>query len=73
MDHTNIASKSQGNIHIQSKIDDFFDRFRLGTLLHRYGVRKRHGHSVRSLTQAIFTLPFVGQNFFRGVMIESCV
>ena len=71
MDHTNIASKSQGNIHVQSKIDDFFDRFRLGTLLHRCGVRKRHGHSVRSLTQAIFTLPFVGQNFFRGIVINQ--
>ena len=57
MDHINIASESQGNIHVHSKIDDFFDRFRLGTLLHRCGVRKRHGHSVRSLTQAIFTLP----------------
>ena len=32
MDHTNIASKSQGNIHVQSKIDDFFDRFSIGTL-----------------------------------------
>ena len=71
MDHINIASESQGNIHVQSKIDDFFDRFRLGTLLHRCGVRKRHGHSVRSLTQAIFTLPFVGQNFFRGIVINQ--
>jgi hypothetical protein len=71
MDHINIASESQGNIHVQSKIDDLFDRFRLGTLLHRCGVRKRHGHSVRSLTQAIFTLPFVGQNFFRGIVINQ--
>ena len=71
MDHTNIASESQGNIHVQSKIDDFFDYFRLGTLLHRCGVRKRHGHGIRSLTQAIFTLPFVGQNFFRGIVINQ--
>ena len=71
MDHINIASKSQENIHIQSKIDDFFDRFRVGTLLHRCGVRKRHGHSVRSLTQAVFTLPFVGKNFFRGIVINQ--
>ena len=57
--------------HVQSKIDDFFDRFRIGTLLHRGGVRKRHGHGVRSLTQAIFTLPFVGKNFFRGIVINE--
>ena len=68
MDHISIASESQENIHVQSKIDDFFDRFQIGTLLHRCGVRKRHGHGVRSLTQAIFTLPFVGKNFFRGIV-----
>ena len=56
MDHINIASVSQEHLHVQSKIDDFFDRFRIGTLLHRCGFRKRHGHSVRSLTQAIFIL-----------------
>ena len=70
MDHINIASKSQQNIHVHSKIDDFFDRFRIGSLLHRCGVRKRHGHGVRSLTQAIFTLPFIGKNFFRGIVIN---
>ena len=71
MDHIYIASESQGNIHVQSKIDDFFDRFRLGTLLYRCEVRKRHGYSVRSLTQAIFTLPFVGQNFVRSIVINQ--
>jgi hypothetical protein len=70
MDHISITSESQANIHVQSKIDNFFDRFRVGTLLHRCGVRKRHGHGVRSLTQAIFTLPFVGKNFFRGIVIN---
>jgi hypothetical protein len=71
MNHTRITSNSQDNIHVQSKIDDFFDRFRIGTLLHRCGVHKRHGHGVRSLTQAIFTLPFVGKNFFRGIVINK--
>jgi len=73
MDHTSITSDSQDNIHVQSKIDDFFDRFKIGTLLHRCGVHKRHGHGVRSLTQAIFTLPFVGKNFFRGIVINKDV
>lgn len=73
MDHTSITSESQDNIHVQSKIDDFFDRFKIGTLLHRCGVHKRHGHGVRSLTQAIFTLPFVGKNFFRGIVINKDV
>ena len=71
MDHISIASKSQENIHVQSKIDDFFNRFQIGTILHRCGIRKRHGHGVRSLTQAIFTLAFVGKNFFRGIVINK--
>jgi hypothetical protein len=71
MDHIRIASKPQENIHVQSKIDDFFNRFQIGTLLHRCGVRKRHGHGVRSLTQAIVTLAFVGKNFFRGIVINK--
>ena len=71
MDHTSIASQSQAHIHVQSKIDDFFGRFQIATLMHRCGVRKHHGHSVRSLTEAIFTLPFVGKNFFRGIVLNS--
>ena len=60
MDHTINASKSLSQIDVQSKIDDFFRRFKIATLMHQCGVRKHHGHSVRSLTKAIFTLPFVG-------------
>jgi len=71
MDHISIAFKSQENIYVKSKIDDSFDRFRVGTLLRRCGARKRHGHGVRSLTQAIFTLPFVGKNFFCGIVINQ--
>ncbi len=68
MDQIKNASKYRADIHVQSKIDDFFDRFLVGTLLLRCGVRKRHGHDVRSLIQAIFTLPFVGKNFFRSAV-----
>lgn len=71
MNHNNKALQSQANIDVQGKIDDFFDRFKIATLLHRCGVRKHHGHSVRSLTKAIFTLPFVGKNFFRGIVLNS--
>jgi len=41
--------------------------------MHRCGVRKRHGHSVRSLIQSIFALPFTGKNFFRGIVINDQV
>jgi hypothetical protein len=71
MDHTSIVSQSQDPVHLQSKIDDFFGRFKIATLMHRCGVRKHHGHSVRSLTKAIFTLPFVGKNFYRGIVLNN--
>lgn len=70
MGHIRIASISQDSIHVQSQIDDFFDRFRVGTILNRCGIKKRHGHNIRSLTQAIYTLPFIGKNFFRGLVIN---
>ncbi len=70
MDHTSIVSQSQDPVHVQGKIDDFFGRFKIATLMHRCGVRKHHGHSVRSLTKAKFTLPFVGKNFFRGIVLN---
>lgn len=71
MDHNSIASQSQAHIDVESKIDDFFGRFKIATLMHRCGVRKHHGHSVRSLAKAIFTLPFIGKNFFRGIVLNS--
>ena len=67
MNHSNITSKTQADVHVQRKIDDFFSRFKIGTLLHRCGICKRHGHGVRSLTETIFTLPFIGKNFFRAI------
>lgn len=73
MIHNNIDSEIQADICILGKIDDFFKKFNIATTLHRCGVRKRHGHSVRSLIMTIFTLPFVGKNFFRGIVINDNV
>jgi hypothetical protein len=32
MDHISIPSQSQDPVHVQSKIDDFFGRFKIATL-----------------------------------------
>ncbi len=71
MIHNNIDNETQAGIQILSKIDDFFSDFNIATSLHRCGVRKRHGHSVRLLIMTIFTLPFLGKNFFRGIAIND--
>ncbi|MBU1387203.1 MAG: transposase [Proteobacteria bacterium] len=71
MIHNNIDAKIQADIQIQGKIDNFFSKFSVATLLHKCGVKKRHGHSVRLLIMTIFTLPFVQKNFFRGIVIND--
>ncbi len=71
MTHSSIASQTQADICVHGQINSFFNRFHIGKMLHRCGIRKRHGHSVRSLTQAIFTLPFAGQNFYSGIVINQ--
>lgn len=71
MSHIKIASQTQADVCIFDKIDEFFSRFRVSTLLHHCGVRKRHGYSVRSLIKPVFSLPFVGKNFFRGIVIND--
>jgi hypothetical protein len=71
MDHTSIVSQTQASIQLQSKMDAFFGCFKIATLMHPCWMRKHHGHGVRSLTQAIFTLPFIGRNFFRGIVFNN--
>lgn len=71
MEHSRFSSGSQDDIRILDQIDDFFNKFHIGTLLDRCGIRKRHGYSVRSLMKAVFALPFIGKNFFRGIVIND--
>ena len=73
MINSNIDAKTQVDIQIQGKIDDFFNQFNIATFLHRCGIKKRHGHSVRSLIMTIFTLPFLEKNFFRGIVTNDTV
>lgn len=49
----------------------FLNRFQIGSLMHRCGVRKHQGHSVRALAEAIFTRTFVGKNFFQVIVINE--
>jgi hypothetical protein len=56
--------KQQQAIHLQSRIDSFFDNFTIGTLLNRCGIRKMRGISPLQLVKAVFSLPFEGRSFF---------
>jgi hypothetical protein len=71
MIHSSIAPQTQADICILGKIDDFFNQFNIASSMHRCEIRKRRGHSVRSLIMTTFTLPFVGKNFFRGIVVND--
>ena len=71
MEYSKIGSESQERIHVKGKIHDFFNNFKIGTLLHRSGIRKRNGYNVRSVIETIFILPFLGKNFFRGIVLNE--
>ena len=53
---------------LQGAIIRFFDNFSVGTILNRCGVKKLKGVSPLAIFEAIFTLPFHGHNFYRGIV-----
>lgn len=57
---------------LMSRIDQFFDNCTIGTLLHRCGIRKMRGASPTAIVRAIFKLPFIGVNFYRGIVLDDC-
>lgn len=71
MTHTNKAPQKQADIRVLGKIDGFFKQYKVASILHQCGIRKHRGHSVTSLIRTIFTLPFLGKNFFRGIVIND--
>ncbi|MDL2321251.1 IS4 family transposase, partial [Desulfosarcina sp. OttesenSCG-928-B08] len=68
MKSTSIDSKVQAEFKVCGKTDNFFMRFKIPSLMHQRGIRKHHGHSVGTLALDIFKLPFIGMNFFRGIV-----
>ncbi len=61
----------QEAIHLQGAIKTFFDNFSVGTLLNRCGIKKLKGISPLAVFEAIFLLAFRGQNFYRGIVLNS--
>jgi hypothetical protein len=55
----------------ESSIDEFFKSVKIASLLDSCGIRKRNGYSVTSVLRAIFALPFVGKNFYRGIVLKE--
>lgn len=61
----------QGFEATENSIDEFFKTFKIPTLLHSCGIRKRNGYGVVAVLRAIFALPFAGKNFYRGIALKE--
>ena len=68
MDSTKQFQEQQEATRLNNKIFSFIADFQIGTLLNKCGIRKVRGASPLSLFNAIFVLPFEGNNFFRGIV-----
>lgn len=68
MDTTKQFQEQQQANRLNSKISSFVADFQIGTLLNKSGIKKMRGASPLSLFNAIFVLPFDGNNFFRGIV-----
>jgi len=68
MDFTKQCQEQQQAKCLNNKISSFLSDFQIGTLLNKCGIRKVRGASPLALFNAIFVLPFEGNNFYRGIV-----
>ena len=61
----------QEAMRLQGAIKTFFDNFSVGALLNRCNIRKLKGISPLAVFEAVFLLAFRGQNFYRGIVLNS--
>ena len=68
MDRTQYYQEQQEAKRLHDRISSFMEDFKVGTLLGGSGIRKLRGAKPLAVFTAIFTLPFGGVNFFRGIV-----
>jgi len=71
MNNTKQYLDQQEAIQLQNRITSFMKDFKIGTLLHKNGIKKLRGVSPLTLFSVIFSLPFEGVNFSRGIVKNS--
>lgn len=71
MDFTKQHQEEQEAKQLHSRITLFISDCKIGTLLNKCGIRKLRGVSPLTIFTAIFTLPFEGNNFFRGIVTND--
>jgi len=68
MDYTKQYLDQQEAKQLQGRISSFMRDFKIGTLLHSNGIKKLRGVPPLMLFTTIFSLPFEGVNFSRGIV-----
>ena len=68
MNHTQNYLEQQEAKRLQNRISSFLEDFKFGTLLSGSGIRKLRGAKPLAVFAAIFSLPFYGVNFSRGIV-----
>ena len=68
MDNTKYYRSQQEAMQVQDRISSFMKGFKVGTLLHRNGIRKLRGATPLTVFAAIFSLPFSGMSFSQGIV-----
>jgi hypothetical protein len=68
MDRNQYYQEQQEAKRLHDRISSFMEDFKVGTLLGGSGIRKLRGAKPLAVFTAIFTLPFGGVNFFRGIV-----
>jgi hypothetical protein len=68
MDHTQYHQEQQEAKRLRNRISSFLEDCKVGTLLSGSGIGKLRGAKPLAVFTAIFSLPFTGNNFFRGIV-----
>ena len=68
MNHTQNYQEQQEAKRLQNRISSFLEDFKFGTLLSGSGIRKLRGAKPLAVFTTIFSLPFCGVNFSRGIV-----
>jgi hypothetical protein len=63
----------QESAEVTGAIDRFFQNFHLATILNQIGIRKTKGISALTIMSSIFSLAFIGKDFFRGIVQNQSV
>jgi hypothetical protein len=67
----NPSIRQEDDSIISSRIGSFFRRFHIGTLANQSKIFKTKGYSPLMLLMTLFSLPFAGQNIYRGIVTNK--